>query len=375
MTNPKVSVIIPVYNAEKYICACLDSIKAQTLKEIEIICVDDGSTDGSKNILHDYAEKDKRFIIIEQAHLFSGTARNSGLAIAKGNYLSFLDSDDFFEPNMLEIAYLKCIEENLDIVVFDYDNYDNLTSTFFPGTSLKDNLLPEKRPFTGLENSKNIFRSFNGWAWDKLFRTDFIRTNKIFFQEQRSSNDTFFVYFSLAKAERISVLPKKILAHHRRNVLDSVSMTREISWQGFHSALIAVRDALKKENIYEIFEQGFINYALNFSLWNLNSFQKGPSYLNLYKKLRDEWFMDFGVEGRSREYFFSDKEFKQYLYIMKTPEDQYIGEILESMQSEINNLNDVLSSIKNSLSYRIGRKITSVPRKLRDFFCGTSHNK
>ena len=102
---PKVSVIIPIYNVETYLPQCLDSIINQTLKEIEIICVDDGSTDKSLDILKEYAKKDKRVAIITQKNLHAGVARNAGLSQAKGEYISFLDSDDFCEPEMFEKMY------------------------------------------------------------------------------------------------------------------------------------------------------------------------------------------------------------------------------------------------------------------------------
>lgn len=91
----KVSVIIPVYNVEKYLEECLDSIINQTLKEIEIICIDDGSTDSSLNVLENYKKKDKRIIVLQQQNLGAGAARNKGLDLARGKYLSFLDADDF----------------------------------------------------------------------------------------------------------------------------------------------------------------------------------------------------------------------------------------------------------------------------------------
>ena len=93
---PKVSVIVPVYNTEEYLCKCLDSIIEQTLKEIEIICIDDGSNDNSLDILKNYAKKDKRITVISQKNLHAGVARNAGITVAKGEYLSFLDSDIIF---------------------------------------------------------------------------------------------------------------------------------------------------------------------------------------------------------------------------------------------------------------------------------------
>ena len=101
MEEPIVSVIIPVYNAEKFLKQCLNSVISQTLKEIEIICVDDGSTDNTNAILKAFSEKDQRITVIHQQNAGAGAARNNGLRRAKGKYLSFLDADDFFEKTML----------------------------------------------------------------------------------------------------------------------------------------------------------------------------------------------------------------------------------------------------------------------------------
>ncbi len=94
MQNIKISVIIPVYNAEKYLRECLDSIVKQTLQEIEIICIDDGSTDNSLAVLREYERKDERLKIIEQANSGAGVARNAGMKAARGEYLAFMDADD-----------------------------------------------------------------------------------------------------------------------------------------------------------------------------------------------------------------------------------------------------------------------------------------
>ena len=100
----KVSVIMPVYNVEKYLHQCMDSLVQQTLTDIEIICVDDGSTDNSLAILQEYAQRDSRIIVLQQKNSGAGVARNTGMKIVKGEYLAIVDSDDFFELDMLEKA-------------------------------------------------------------------------------------------------------------------------------------------------------------------------------------------------------------------------------------------------------------------------------
>ena len=118
--NPKLSVIIPVYNVEKYLRECLDSLVCQTLKEFEIICVNDASTDNSLEILERYARNDARFIIISQENQGPGVARNNAIDIAKGEYIVFVDPDDWIETNALEKIYNHFKKTNADVVQFNY---------------------------------------------------------------------------------------------------------------------------------------------------------------------------------------------------------------------------------------------------------------
>ena len=122
--NVKVSVIIAVYNAEKYLVQCLDSVLNQTLKEIEIILVNDGSTDNSMQILEKYQKKDARVRVINQENQGAAAARNAGMKLAVGEYLSFLDADDFFSPEMLEEMYAGCVEQDADISVIRSKEYN-----------------------------------------------------------------------------------------------------------------------------------------------------------------------------------------------------------------------------------------------------------
>ena len=223
--NPKVSVIIPVYNVETYLRQCLDSVCAQTLKEIEIICVDDGSTDSSPDILKEYAQKDARIRILSQKNAGAGAARNYGLRESKGEYLSFLDSDDFFEPDMLEEAYKSIEEYNADFVVFESDQYHMNTKEYVKNPWVvrrKD--IPPYMPFKHRELTDNVFKTFVGWAWDKLYRKSFVMEHDLWFQEQRTSNDLLFVFSAVVLAKRIAIV-YKTLAHQRRGSGDSLSVT------------------------------------------------------------------------------------------------------------------------------------------------------
>ena len=291
----KVSVIIPVYNVEKYLRQNLQSVADQTLKEIEIICVDDGSTDSSFEIVQEFAAKDPRFVAVQQKNAGAGAARNNGLRRARGEYLSFLDSDDFFAPDMLETAYNKAQETKADFVVFNSDQYNEDEKKFKQVSwVVRYAELPPYQPFGRRAMTDNIFKVFVGWAWDKLFNRKWVLEHDLWFQEQRTSNDMLFVFSAVAIAKRIAYVEKgKVLAHQRRNNKSSLSNTREKSWDCFYNALTALRDRLKQEGIYREVEKDYINYALHFALWNLNTLAE-PTHQKLFEKLKNEWWQDLG---------------------------------------------------------------------------------
>ncbi len=312
----KVSIIIPVYNVEAYLSQCLDSVTAQTLKDIEIICVDDGSSDRSLDILKEYQAKDPRIQIICQKNAGAGAARNAGLRKAQGEYLSFLDSDDFFEPDMLELAYNQIEQYQADFVVFNSDQYhmDKKEFVSIPWV-LRIHDIPPYMPFSHRQLTDNVFKTFVGWAWDKLYRRSFVLEHNLWFQEQRTSNDMLFVFSALILAKRIAIV-NKVLAHQRRGGSGSLSVTREKSWQCFYDALTALRRRIQDEGMYWELEQDYINYALHFSLWNLNTLAE-PTHQMLQDKLCREWFAELGIEGKPEQYFYNQKEYKQYQELMQ----------------------------------------------------------
>ena len=309
--DPKVSVIIAVYNASKHLRECLDSVINQTLKEIEIICVNDGSKDDSLEILREYEAKDDRVIVIDKENGGAGSARNKGLEIAKGEYLSFLDADDFFDEKMLENAYDKAKAAQADIMVFGSDQYrDDLNEFKKVSWVIRAKEIPNYRPMNQRQFTDNIFKVFVGWAWDKLFRADFIRENDITFQEIRTSNDMRFVFLAIALAKRIEV-DTDIYAHQRRDDPSSLSNTREKSWNCFHEALNSLKEKLIEHGMFDEVKQDYINYTLHASLWNLTTI-KGEKQEVLYNKLRDDWFDEFGINAHDESYFYNKSEYSQY---------------------------------------------------------------
>ena len=116
MEKMQISVIIPVYNTEAHLNACLDGVLSQNIPNLEVICVDDGSTDRSLEVLREYAARDPRVVVLTQKNSFAGVARNHGLEVARGEYVAFLDSDDQFLPGALEGLYAQAKEHDLDVI-------------------------------------------------------------------------------------------------------------------------------------------------------------------------------------------------------------------------------------------------------------------
>ena len=117
--QPKVSIIVPVYKVEKYLRRCLDSILSQTFDDFEVICVNDGSPDNSIDILNEYASRDNRFCVVEQENQGLSMARNNGKKLARGEYIYFLDSDDYIHPQLLEVSYYLAQKYDADLVNFE----------------------------------------------------------------------------------------------------------------------------------------------------------------------------------------------------------------------------------------------------------------
>ncbi|RAP52088.1 MAG: hypothetical protein BZ137_09215 [Methanosphaera sp. rholeuAM130] len=318
----KVSVILPVYNMERYLSKCLDTLLNQSLRDIEIICINDGSKDDSLKILKKYQSKDKRIKIINQKNQGAGVARNKGMELATGEYISFLDADDFFDVNMLKHSYEKSKENNADICIFEAFLFDNITQNYDICTfNVKKEFLPKQNVFNRTHVSSNIFKNIMGWPWDKLYKRSFIESNHLKFQEQRTTNDMYFVYISLIKASRICIL-EEALVYQRRNVPTSLSSTRELSWDCFYHALMKIKEELIKMNIYDEYKQDFVNYALVSCLWNFNSL-KEPSARKLFHKLRSGWFSSLDILGHDEDYFENKYDYKQLCDIMALPEDDY----------------------------------------------------
>ena len=219
MSQPKVSVIVPVYNVERFLCECLDSVLAQTLADFELICVNDGSTDSSPAILAAYEEADLRVHVITQDNGGLSAARNAGLEAARGEYVAFLDSDDFALPELLEKTVAAAERTGAEIVIYDYyllhDNTGELgfyrdqdIYASLDGKVFSLNEAPQMAQFIGV--------------WDRLFRRDFIERHHFRFPVGRLYEDVTFCAESEAAAERMTLLADHLM-YYRRSVAGSIT--------------------------------------------------------------------------------------------------------------------------------------------------------
>lgn len=225
---PKISVIIPVYNVEKYLEQSLNSVLNQTLSDIEIICVNDGSSDSSLDILNEYASKDSRIKVISQENQGPGVARNNGIEIATGDYLMFLDPDDWYELDACEVAYNQISKNKNDVVVFNFSRFYEETETYSDDESWR--IAPFKNDFENphieLKNIKNYMR--NAFTWTQIYSRRFIIENNIRYAQQKLGEDVLFFVKSLVLANNISVIQKPLYVYRER--LTSISFTYEKYW-------------------------------------------------------------------------------------------------------------------------------------------------
>jgi len=256
---PKVSVIMPVYNSSKYLEETLNSILSQTLKDIEIICINDASTDSSLDILKAFSKKDSRIKIINNdKNSGPGYSRNLGIELANGEYLEFLDSDDIFEKDMLEICYNECIKEQIEIAILPVDSFNTATNK-----KIKSYELLSVQP-SQVFNYKNIgdyfYTMICGWACDKFIKSSFVKKNSIRFAECKLGEDMGFNYTAISLAKRMKYIKTdKCLYHYRRNIDSSLSGSAGNIYEHTFVALKYIENELKSRGIYEKFERNFIN--------------------------------------------------------------------------------------------------------------------
>lgn len=324
MSKIAVSVIMPVYNSEKYLRVALDSLINSTLKNIEIICVDDGSTDSSFDILKEYKQKDNRFILLRQKNSYAGVARNYGMSVAKGKYLSFLDSDDYFKTTMLEEAYLCAEKEQADLVVFGGEYFsEDISNAYHVQSLLNEELLPEGTVFDINNRIENLLHFTTPCPWNKLFLRKFVEKYNLKFQEYKRANDIYFVELALAYASKIAVVRKDLICYRTGNN-QSLQGTNSDSPLQFVNAFLSVKEKLIEQNIYNKYEKSFRNICLSNCIYYLESIKEGKAFIELYEALKERVFEQFNIIGTCKSDYYNSYAYDQYIYIMSHSPIEYL---------------------------------------------------
>lgn len=319
--TPKVSVIIPVYNTEEHLSDCLDSVLSQTLDDIEVIVVDDGSTDGSYSLACGYAERDSRVVVLRQENCNAGAARNLGLTKATGQYLSFLDSDDFFDPQMLEKGYRAAVDCNAQVVVWRARRYIEDADVFEPVRwTVKEKYLPGTKVFAGVDIEENFYLALMGYAWDKLFERAFIEKLGITFQSQPVFNDSLFTYGALSNAERITFLDEVLITQRKRSAKDSISDRRAKYWTSAYTLLAGLRARLEADSLYSRFQQDFVNYAVHLLLLDLET-KTGENRALMEEAIKRYWAeeLDVAQHLNNANYFYNKNQLLQFRALCEGP--------------------------------------------------------
>lgn len=264
--TPKISIIICAYNREEYLKRCLNSVKNQTLKNIEIICADDGSTDNTLDVFRKYANKDHRFKFFTQKNSGPGVARNKAIKMATGEYIMFLDSDDWIELNTCEELYKKVKLNDLDILLFLMKNYSEETGEYYEDSYYNLTPIPddfENKVFSH-EDISNIIFSISISACQKIYKRSLVK--KVHFAEKLLFEDNPFFWGVMLQAKRMSLLKKHFYLRSRH----TSSITSEYDNKYFDVIPISnkVISIFKELNLVNMYKYQLTNYKINYiSQW------------------------------------------------------------------------------------------------------------
>ena len=385
----KVSVIVPVYNGEEYLEECLESIINQTLEDIEIICVNDGSTDNSLKILKKYAKKDNRFIILDEDNQGAGISRKKGIDISKGEFIYLMDSDDYINNNLLELTYNSAIKHDSDIVFFKpryfNENTDYIDKHYNYYDLFKKPVDFENDSFTWREVKPLVFNLFTN-IWACLFNGDFLRNNDFYFPEKLSFNDVPLHVQSLIKSKRISFVPE-VLYNYRLNNPNSITVQSHNNKKVFDIFKICsfLNDYLISEKLEEELKLEFKKFKIDHYTYHLNKLNNtnvGEEFFTQLKKefiemclneeeynlLSDELKINFLNVIKSNSY----EEYKTKTKIYKLEnkiklEKEINSKLLKENKKLKNKLKKEQKKNKKLISSK-SWKITKPLRKIRNFY-------
>ncbi len=241
-----ISIIMSVFNVEKYLEQCLNSIFNQTYKNIELIIINDGSTDKSKDIIDKYKEKYSNIVYIEQQNRGLSEARNLGLKISKGQYILYVDSDDYLETTMLEYMINKIEQDNSEMVIIGhnefYDNYINKNYNVYLDIS-------DEKIYSGLEVADLMLRcKIMGVAWNKLYKRELLIRDEFIFESGRYTQDWYPIFKHITKLEKVSFVNKPLYKYRLSNT-STTSKKNQKRLEDYYHAVNSILEYIYKVNL------------------------------------------------------------------------------------------------------------------------------
>lgn len=306
MSAIKVSIIVPIYNVEKYLSKCLNSLITQTLKDIEIICINDGSTDDSLSILQEYVQKDCRIKIINKENEGQGVARNIGIKVATGVYVGFVDPDDFVQTDMFEKMYNQAVELDSDIVICDFVKQNETTRKIEKFKFFKKAITPTKTQTIKIEQNKNIalgelYKTLlvsPNYSWNRIYKRELIQKYNIEFSICKSFEDCSFIFKTHNYADRISYINKPLYSYTIRRSSTSRDYSDLLS---IYEDIADFVKTINRAELYKINLSYFIVMNSVFIYRTLTEDRKAEFYKVLENKLSPEELIYFRKKLHFRE--------------------------------------------------------------------------
>lgn len=318
MSNkPKVSIVVPIYGVVKYLHQCVDSILEQTLKDIEVILVDDGSKDKCPQIVDEYAKKDKRVVAIHQPNGGYGRAVNHGIEVATGEYIGIIESDDWIEPTMYEKMYANAKKLNTDITKCGFYSYNSLKVPEEQNKIWKSKYQDLDKAPEGVFSVKEypLIIAFHASIWANLYRTDFIKGQKVIETRSASYQDFPFMIEAMCRAKRISVVKEALVHYHMEEGQNSSTIRRDARLILMPKQCIEGKRLLKQYGLYDDLKEEFYFHSY---------FACIGFYKNIYWKYKKEYFQAFHellaeiqTDNTFKYKFFKKKYLKQVKHIVE----------------------------------------------------------
>ena len=287
--TPNVSIVVPVYNAADYLKESLGDILRQTYSDFELICVNDGSTDNSYEVLKAFADTDKRIRIVDKINGGGGSARNAGADMAQGEYLLFLDADDRFERDLLEKTVRLANKENCDVVIFSGNEFHYKTHEVKTSPWLLQRIEGE---YDG-----NPFHYTTTTVWNKLYRRDYLTRFCIRHQEERvTAFSMYFTFFSLIYTSKISFLDE-VLVHYRSDNPDSSMRRHDNSPLDTIKVLEAIWNRIEADDRLIDKRSIYVNFAIKNIFERTGWFKSYDAFSQVYDELHHGGFERIGLSS------------------------------------------------------------------------------